>query len=117
MTESTTPKPQDSIEEQATSNVGFFARLYWIMFGVAALFFSWALILKRGNVFSNADAIYWCLAASILIVRYLDIKFCQGTDSSGDKMTTKGWWCYVALFSGITLAGWIIAHILAAKLF
>ena len=99
------------------SGSGVLARVYWMFFGPTILFFSIIFILQKGQRFPSVfDAVYWIALVSLLLVRYVDIRFLNGETGEGQPATMAHWRRY-ALTIGVALAGvWLVVRGLAALL-
>jgi hypothetical protein len=104
---------QDREEKEATtSGQGFFARLYWMFIGNAILFFLLVYIVEKRVLFPSLwDAACWLTLASLIVVRYADIRFLNGETNQGEAATMSDWWRYS---KWVAVAGgglWLIARV------
>jgi hypothetical protein len=80
--------------------------------GNAVLFFSAILIAQRreGDFLSELDALYGSAIFSLLMFRYIDIKFLNGSTSTGEPATMAHWKRYAGSMLVGTLAVWGLVH-------
>jgi hypothetical protein len=73
--------PKDS----GPSGAGCLVRIYWMLFGNALQLFLLATIVsKRPRFPSVSDAIYWLIVVSLILARYVDIRYQNGKTAYGD---------------------------------
>ena len=71
------------IDKQGTA-LGFLARFWWMFFG--NMFFAFSLIFilfNKGGFFHPADWVLWITVATLVSMRYIDIRFCDGQTAAG----------------------------------
>ncbi|MDI6775146.1 MAG: hypothetical protein QME60_07110 [Verrucomicrobiota bacterium] len=91
---------------------GVLARLYWLFFGNALLFFLLVFIFEKAASFpSLMDAALWLTAASLLLVRYVDIRYLNGQTGEGKPATMRHWRQHALVVAPLALGGWILAHV------
>jgi len=85
-----------------------------MLFGNAILWFVLASIFaKRPKLPSAYDVIYWLIVASLVLARYVDIRYQKGrTAYSDDPATLKHWRRYAALLVIAAFGAWVAAHAL-----
>jgi hypothetical protein len=59
-----------------------------------------------------SDVAFWTVAASLVLVRYLDIVRLDGTTASGEPASLRDWRGYSWRLLLIVLAVWIVSHAL-----
>ena len=97
-----TQKPEGSMLALA-------ARLFWLAFGNAALFFL-AIYIARAEKFSRYDLAYWGVAAALVIVRLIDITRLGGMTVDGERATLAHWRRYAVIVLLSALLLWILAY-------
>ncbi len=94
-------------------SAGCLARLYW-MFGGNALF-CFALVelaLKHPRFPSPMDALCLVAMASLVYVRYYDIRHCRGLTGEGQPASMDDWRKYALRISAIGVAAWAAVRFL-----
>jgi hypothetical protein len=103
-----TPHPPKQVHSTLT---GALARFYWMLGGNAALSLTAIGIAQQGPECTwVADFTFWAVAASLVLVRYLDIALLGGTTASGDPASVGAWYGYSWRLLLVASAVWIIAH-------
>jgi hypothetical protein len=88
------------------------ARLWWMLLGNILLAFSIIFIFEnRGSFFHAADGVFWITLASLVLIRYLDIRFLDGCTATGEHASITNWIRYVALLIACSTAVWVLAHV------
>jgi hypothetical protein len=99
-----------TLDRQSTA-AGVLARLFWMLFGNAILAFSIVFILhNQGGFLHTADAVFWITVALLVLVRYLDIRFCNGLTAAGAPASKRHWVKYVVILLIASTSAWILAH-------
>jgi hypothetical protein len=95
--------------------LGAIARLYWMLVGNAVLFLiAIGIVTQQGRERAwITDAAFWTVAASLVLVRYLDIAMLGGTTASGGPTSFGDWYRYAWRLLLLALAVWIVAHAVA----
>lgn len=107
---------QDS-KETPPSGTGFFVRLYWIFAGNILLFFLLVFIVEKHPKFpSLLDATYGLAVASLILARYVDIRFLNGTTGDEEPATMTHWRRYATLMGSAGVGAWILAHLIVRVL-
>jgi hypothetical protein len=102
-----TPQTTD---RQGTA-AGVLARLWWMLFGNAVLALSAVFIFHNtAGFFHTADAVFWCAVASLVLVRYLDVRFLDGLTATGARASTRHWVKYTVLLVVCSAVVWAFAH-------
>jgi len=101
---------RQAIDKQSAAS-GVLARLWWMLLGNAVLAFSIIFIFenKRG-FFHAADVVFWITVATLVLVRYLDIRFLHGQTATGAPASTHQWVKYVAWLMVCSTLAWVSAH-------
>ena len=103
-------------DRQGTA-AGVMARLWWMLLGNAVLALSAVFILHNTVGFLHAaDVVFWCTAASLVLVRYIDIQFLNGLTATGAPASTRHWIKYTILLLVCSAVVWALAHA-ASRLF
>jgi hypothetical protein len=93
---------------------GALVRLYWFFFGNAILFFLLLFIVeKHPKVPSLYDPACWLTIASLILVRYADVRFLNVKTSEGKPATLNDWRRYALLVGALGIGGWLLARVLA----
>lgn len=99
--------------EVPLSGKGFLVRLYWLFLGNALLFFLLVFIFeKHPKLPSLLDAAYSVALASLILVRYVDIRFLNGQTGEGKPATMAHWHRYALLIGSVGMGGWLLARVL-----
>ncbi len=98
------------IDKQGTA-LGFLARFWWMFFGNMFLAFSLIFILfNKGGFFHPADWLCWITVASLIFMRYVDIRFCDGQTVMGERASMADWTKYTMLLLACAVVLWGMAH-------
>jgi predicted alpha/beta hydrolase len=81
------------------------------MVGNFALLVLMVLIVQKGT-FSLLDIVFWTVVATVLFIRYADIKWLKGIGPDLQPATMKDWARYARLLFLIAGGVWAIAHAL-----
>lgn len=102
---------QDSDTPNNHIALGCLIRLYWMGLGNAVLFFSAILIAQRREDFlSELDAVYGSAVFSLVMFRYIDIKYFKGNTSTGEPATMAHWKRYMRAMLVLALFAWGMVH-------
>jgi len=105
---------QEFKEAPALAGAGVLLRLYWIGFGNIVLLFLLIFALEREPAFpSLMDLVYFLVLVSVIGVRYVDIRFYNGTTAEGRLATPGHWRRYALWMSGAGLCAWGLARLAA----
>jgi hypothetical protein len=101
----------EQITDGQSTALGVLARLWWMFFGNVILAFSLIFILlKKGGFFHPADWVFWTAVATLVSIRYFDIRFFDGQTATGRRASPADWTRYAALLSVCSVILWITAH-------
>jgi len=90
---------------------GVMARLWWMLLGNAILAFSLIFIYEnKGGFFHAADWVFWITVATLVVARYLDIRFFHGQTATGAPASMRHWVKYVVLLLALSATVWALAH-------
>ncbi|MBL8026368.1 MAG: hypothetical protein JNL74_08145 [Fibrobacteres bacterium] len=83
----------------SSSFLSLIVRLYWLIVAPAfIIYFSLIRIIVNNEKSVKVSIVGTSiLLASTIIVRYIDIRFFNGTTSEGEKATIKDWYNYTKL--------------------
>jgi hypothetical protein len=81
-----------------------------MMVGNFALIVLFVLIVQRKS-FSFLDIVFWAVVATVLFIRYADIKYLKGLDPDAQPATMKDWGRYARLLFILAGGAWAVAHI------
>jgi hypothetical protein len=99
-----------TVDKQGAA-LGVLARLWWMLLGNAILAFCVLFIFEnKGGFFHTADGVFWSTVATLVVVRYLDIRLFQGQTVTGVPATLRHWVMYVALLLVCSVLVWVSAH-------
>jgi hypothetical protein len=94
---------------------GCLVRLYWMLFGnVALLLCAVAILLHRGGFLSVADIVYWVIAVTIGVVRFVDIRRFGGRTAAGQPASAAHWRRYLITLIVASSVIWGAAHLAAS---
>lgn len=101
----------DQIMDKQGTALGFLARFWWMFFG--NMFFAFSLIFilfNKGGFFHPADWVFWITVATLVSMRYIDIRLCDGQTATGRRASMADWTRYAALLLAGAVVLWAIAH-------
>jgi len=97
-------------DRQSTA-AGVLVRLWWMLLGNGVLALSAVFIFHNATGFFHpADVVFWCAVASLVLARYLDIRFLDGLTATGAYASTRHWVKYAILLVICSAAVWALAH-------
>ncbi|MGM0576958.1 MAG: hypothetical protein ACQEXJ_14635 [Myxococcota bacterium] len=97
-----------------TSVGGLLARVYWMAFGnLVVLLAALYIVMHTETVLSWADGVFWAGIASLIGVRYLDVKKYGGLTSDGEPATMQDFKSYSGKTGGVGGAVWGTAQSLS----
>ncbi|HUT55955.1 MAG TPA: hypothetical protein VM658_21370 [bacterium] len=104
-------KPSASDSSESSGFAGFVLRLFWMAFGNIVLFLMLIYMgRKEGLGLTAHDAVFWAVAAAMVLARYLDITRFQGSTSYGEPATVRDFRKYALLLALASLSLWAAAH-------
>lgn len=105
------PARDDQTTERQSTPSAILARLWWMLGGNVVLAFSLIFILRHeGSFFHPADGVFWIIVATLVAIRYLDIRFLDGQTATGQPASMADWVRYVVLLLACSTVLWVIAH-------
>ena len=106
---------QHPSEQEYDSPSGCLIRLFWMIVGNALLIFCvMAIAQDTSGLFTPVDALFWVLVGSLMVARYVDIRYFNGLTSDSDPATMADFRRYAVLLGFIAMGLWIGAHVFGA---
>jgi hypothetical protein len=95
-----------------SSGLGCLLRMIWLLAGNAAAFLSgvWIALNAGKAFFTVVDIVYMAGVFAVVLSRYLDIRYFQGTTGTGEPATIGHWRKHAAFVISGSLVAWVIAH-------
>lgn len=104
----------DRPEVRYVSGVGLLIRLYWMLFGNSALLILALFIAThKYDMLLVASLAYFAIIVSMVVVRYVDIRFFNGETVDGRPATMEHWRRYAMIIAIAGLAAWLVALAIA----
>jgi hypothetical protein len=104
--------PDSQIEGRQSTLPGITARLWWMFIGNLLLAFCIIFIVQKGGgFFHTADWVFWIGLASLVLVRYVDIRVLDGCTGTGEPASIRHWIRYAALLTACSTVLWVLAHV------
>ncbi len=101
------------ITEKHDSILSLILRLFWMLLGNVILIVSAIFILQGKNwQFHTADAFFWGTAVALVLARYLDIKYFNGLNATGEPASMANWRKYAVVLTIGSAVIWALAHII-----
>ena len=96
---------------------GCLMRLFWMGAGNLILVLAAIGIGQNhaGFTLTGRDIFFWAAALSLLVVRYVDIRYLGGQTGDGHPASMTHWVRYAATILGISLVLWLVAHAIALR--
>ena len=108
------PAPNGQIDDKQSTGLGLLARIWWMFLGNVVLAFCILFIVQnQGRFFLAADWVFWIGVASLVLVRYLDIRFLDGATVTGARASVRQWIRYAALLVACSAAVWTLVHVVS----
>jgi len=103
--------PDSHIAGRQSTLPGIGARLWWMFFGNLVLAFCIIFIVQNGGGFlQTADWVFWIVLVSLVLIRYVDIRFLGGFTGTGEPACITHWIRYAALLTALSIALWVLAQ-------
>jgi len=105
---------QDQPGGEQDSGAGCLTRLYWMFLGNALLFILFGLLIQnrpKGPSFLDAGCLI--AVASLVWIRYIDVRHLNGQTGEGVPATLAHWRRYSAILVSGSLAAWLAIRFLA----
>lgn len=101
-------------KQVSPGGTGVFVRLYWLVLGNVLLLFLLTFIFERHPPLpSLLDVVYFVVVASLILARYIDIRFLDGETGEGIPATMTNWRRYTMLVGSVGVGAWLLARTLA----
>ena len=98
------------VDDQGTA-AGVLVRLWWMLIGNFILVVCIAFIVQnRGGFFHAADPAFGITVVSLVLARYLDIRFCKGLTATGKPASMTTWVRYTIFLVVGSGVAWALAH-------
>jgi hypothetical protein len=99
------------VVDEGGTGAGVLARLWWMLGGNVVLALSIIFIIRSGGAFFHkADPVFAITVLSLVLVRYLDIRFCRGLTATGFPATMRTWTRYTIFLAVGSPLVWVLAH-------
>lgn len=106
------PAPNGQVDDRQSTGLGILARIWWMFLGNVVLAFCILFIVEnQGRFFLAADWVFWIGVASLVLVRYADIRFLDGCTVTGAYASVRHWIRYAALLVACSATVWALAHV------
>ena len=90
---------------------GCLVRIAWMIAGNAALAILAVHISGRRDLSWRAvDTAFWAIAAALVLLRWVDVRYLAGETATGDPATPAHWRRYAWLLPLVALLAWGAAH-------
>lgn len=91
------------------------ARLYWMFLGnIVLLFLLIFIVEKHAKMFGFLDIAYWTVVASLVLVRYADVRYLHGETGFGQPATMLHWRHYTELLALVSAVAWLLGHVIVS---
>jgi hypothetical protein len=87
-------------------------RVLWLVVGNLALVVLIVFIVRR-ETFSVLDLLYWLTFVSVVLARFLDIRYLGGTTLGGAPATLADWRRHAALLLAVVGSTWGLERLLS----
>ncbi len=106
--------PTNHPVDSQTGLLTILVRFLWMFLGTFTLMICAAAIFMGESTSTKVpDTIFWCVVPSMIIVRFLDIKFLNGQTVTGQPAAFSHWRRYAVLLIIIAAIIWAAAHSVA----
>ena len=106
----TNPEYRKREQQDRVAAKGCLLRAYWMLLGNALVAIFAYRIVEMGGRITVMDVLYWLGAASLVIVRYVEIRFLGGTTGEGEPATMKHWKAYSSCVLAVSVILWLVVH-------
>lgn len=96
-------------ETASTPFAGCLVRLFWMVGGIIALLFLSLSIVRSGGL-SAYDPAFAAVAAAMILVRFLDVRFLNGETADGHPATLRDWRRYAVGVAVCSFGCWLVLH-------
>ena len=95
------------------SPTGCFLRIYSLLIGhVILLFCALAIFHNPSGFLGAADAWFWVLVGTLVVARYVDIRYFKGMTAEGKPASIADWRQYEVFLLVVSLVLWLSANAL-----
>ncbi len=107
------PAPEGQMGDKQSTPLGMAVRLWWMLLGNVLLAFCAIFIFHNGGVFfQTADWVFWIALVSLVLIRYMDIRFLGGCTGTGGPASMTHWRRYSIILTLCAVAVWVLAHLM-----
>jgi len=104
--------PDSQVVDKQSTLPGLMARVWWMFPGNLFLVFPMIFIFQSGGgFFQTADWVFWIALASLVLIRYVDIRFLNGCTAAGAYASVTHWIRYAVILTACSTALWVLAHV------
>ena len=82
---------------------------------VIAAFLGISIAQQKGDAYISKDILYWLAVVSVILARYLDVRFTNGQTAEGTLATMKNWERHSIALGAIALLAWIACHLVSSS--
>jgi hypothetical protein len=101
--------------QRTTTGPALLGRLVWIMVGPITLFLlAISIVDRRGGWLSLTSLAYFPVLGGTVLGRWLEFRVGHPMTATGEPATTEHLRRYALAATALALAGWVVAHLLAA---
>jgi hypothetical protein len=93
------------------SILGCLIPTFWMLVGNGILALCAVAIAAGTAVFGATDLLYWLTVVCLLGARYADIRYLGGKTADGEPATMAHWRRYAVILGAVSVAIWIVAHL------
>lgn len=100
--------------DQAPANqppLGCLLRLFWMAIGNAFLLLIGGHLIQSDQHLSGLDAAFWLILLLTVGARFIDIRYCAGTNGFGVPSTLADWRRYAIKMVSLAGIGWLVMHL------
>jgi len=106
------PASNGQIDDKQTTGLGLLARIWWMFLDNVVLAFCILFVVQnQGRFFLAADWVFWIGVATLVLVRYADIRFLDGCTIMGTRASVSHWTRYAVLMVACSAAVWVLTHV------
>lgn len=100
-------------DDKKDAGAGCLARFYWMLVGNAILAVAFISLLQKHPAFPAVwDALCLLVVASLVLVRYIDVRYLKGNTGEGVPATIDHWRVYSIILVSGSLCFWLIIRFL-----
>lgn len=107
------PDTSTTNNPEHTSGNSLLCRLYWFAIGnVIVVLLAMKIVTHKIQIPFLFDFFYWLAAISLIVTRFIDIRYLNGQTVESEPATMTHWKKYAVGVFLISLCIWIIAHVI-----